>query len=187
VGTSTVAALYALQLARHGQTVRLTANERPRPRLSSLGRAGADWPRRPELTAVDDLATLLGMPTLAPGEIVNIAPDLTLAGRQATVGHNVVDAGTDVLSDHGGTVYVVVRTDHLTLLRAHVAPRRTAGYVLVNDPNHSLGRDHIAHALPLSIVGELVMQPGIARAIDAGQLARHCSLLNMATTSTSNR
>jgi len=180
VGTSTVAALHALELARHGQTVRLTANEPPRPGQASLARRD-DWPRHPEVSGVDDLATLLGLPTLQPGEVVNVVPGLTLAGCRATTGHNVVDAGTDVSSDHSGTIYVVLRNDYLSLLRAHAAPRRTAGVVLVTDSNHALGRGDITNALHLPIVAELAMDPAIARAIDDGQLTRHRGRLNLPT------
>jgi len=41
--------------------------------------------------------------------------------------------------------------------------------------------------LPLPIVGELVMDPAIARATDNGQLARHYRRLNLPTAPTSAR
>lgn len=57
VGTSTVAALHATQLARLGRTVRLSAND-----------------------SVDDLAAIVGVPCPAPNDIAKILPGLTLAG-----------------------------------------------------------------------------------------------------------
>ena len=54
VGTSTVAALYALSAARSGQFIRLTATA---------------------AAGVDDLASILGVPVPAPGGVAEAAPD----------------------------------------------------------------------------------------------------------------
>jgi len=150
VGTSTVAALHALQLARHDETVRLTAN------------TTAD---------VEDLAALLGMPTPDPGEVVNVAPSLTLADHPDAAAHNVVDAGTDCFSDHYGPVYVVLRNDYLSLRRALNVPRTTVGLVLITEPGRSLTRRDVGDVVPHRIAAELAVDPAIARAIDAGLLA----------------
>ena len=101
VGTTTVAAVHAIQLARQGHTVRLTSADSAR---------------------VEDLAALLGVPAPGPGEAVVVIPGLTVADHPAPDGDNVVDAGTDRFSDHCGPVYVVVRNDYMSLRRALTVP-----------------------------------------------------------------
>ena len=88
VGTSTVAVLHALSVAESGRRVRLTAT------------AAAD---------VEDLAVLLAVPTPAPGEVIEVAPGLSLGDAGDPDAYTVVDGGTDTFSDHDGPVYLVVR------------------------------------------------------------------------------
>ena len=61
VGTSTIAALHAIQLARLGRTVRLSAND-----------------------GVDDLAAIVGVPCPGPDETANVLPGLTLGEERCT-------------------------------------------------------------------------------------------------------
>ena len=111
VGTSTVAALHAIQLARLGRTVRLSAND-----------------------VVDDLAAIVGVPCPAPNDTAEVLPGLTLGEQRCTDADtdaiNVVDAGTDCFSDHDGSVYLVLRNDYLSLRRALSAPRTTTGLIV---------------------------------------------------------
>src|SRR4051812_18181718 len=89
VGTSTLAALHAIQLARLGCTVRLTASD-----------------------GVDDLAAIVGVPCPGPDETAQVLPGLTLGDQRSddTDAITVVDAGTDCFSDHDGSeVYLVLR------------------------------------------------------------------------------
>ncbi len=152
VGTSTIAALYALQLAHSGQTVRLTATH---------------------AAGVDDLAVILGSCQVPPGDVVRIVDGLTLADHPSTsTDHNVVDAGTDCFSDHVGAVYVVLRNDFLSLRHALNAPQTTVGAILVTERGRALRRSDVADVLAYPVVAQLVVDPLIARASDAGLLAR---------------
>ncbi len=153
VGTSTIAAVYALQLAQSGQTVRLTATH-----------SGG----------VDDLACILGTLPPAPGDVIQIVDGLSLADHpEAGADHNVVDGGTDCFSDHSGTaVYVIVRNDYVSLRRALNAPQTTVGAILVTERGRALRRSDVADVLAFPVVAQLVVDPLIARASDAGLLAR---------------
>ena len=155
VGTSTIAALHAIQLARLGRTVRLSAND-----------------------GVDDLAAIVGVPCPGPDETADVLPGLTLGEERCTEADavNVIDAGTDCFSDHEGSdVYLVLRNDYQSLRRALNAPRMTTGLVLVTEAQRSLNRRDVEDVLTQPIVAELRLDPAIARAVDAGLLttARH--------------
>jgi hypothetical protein len=150
VGTTTVAVLHALELARSGQVVRLTANDPG---------------------SVDDLAAVLGVPAPEPGATVDVLPHLSLADHPSPEGHTVVDAGTDTFSDHTGPVYVVLRNDYLSLRRALNVPRTTTGLVLLNEPTRALQRRDVEEVLSHPIAAELVVDPAVARAVDAGVLS----------------
>jgi hypothetical protein len=150
VGTTTVAAVHAVQLARRGRTVRLTSADPG---------------------GVDDLAAVLGVPAPGPGEVVVVIPGLTLADHPGPDVDNVVDAGTDCFSDHRGPVYVVVRNDYLSLRRALTVPQTTVGIVLITEPSRALGRRDVAEVLHHPIVAEVAVDADIARTVDAGVLA----------------
>jgi hypothetical protein len=154
VGTSTVAALHAIQLARLGHTVRLSAND-----------------------GIDDIAAIVGVPCPAPNDTTKVLPGLTLAEQRCTDIDtiNVVDADSDCFTDHDGSVYLVLRNDYLSLRRALNAPRPTTGLILVTEAQRPLTRRNVEDVLPQPIVVELRLDPGIARAVDAGLLttARH--------------
>ena len=149
VGTSTIAALHAIQLARLGRTVRFTAND-----------------------GVDDLAATVGVPCPGPNDTAQVLPGLTLAEQRCTDTDaiNVVDASTDCFSHHDGSVYLVLRNDYLSLRRALNAPRTTAGLILVTEAQRPLTRRDVEDVLAQPIVVELRLDPAIARAVDAGLL-----------------
>ena len=150
VGTSTVAVFHALELAERTGSVALTATEP---------------------ATVDDLAAILGILTPAPGESVSVVPGLILGDSAVAADHTVVDAGTDMFSDHTGAVVVVLRNDYLSLRRALHGPQTTVGVVLVNETHRALGRRDIEDVLPHPIVAEVRIDPVVARAIDAGLVA----------------
>jgi len=150
VGTSTVAAMYALTVARTGQPVRLSAS----------GPAG-----------VEDLATILAVPVPGPGQSVEVGPGLTLADHTAEDCTNVIDGDTDRFSDHEGSVYVVLRNDIQSLRRALDVPRTTVGAILLIEAKRALGARDAADVLSYPIVAELQVDPAIARLVDAGLLA----------------
>ncbi len=151
VGTSTIAALYALQLAQSGQTVRLTAT-------TDAG--------------VEDLACILGTLPPAPGDVIQMVQGLTLSDHPGTgVDHTIVDGGTDCFSDHDGDVYVVLRNDYVSLRHALNTPQTTLGAILVTERARPLRRSDVTDVLAYPVVAELVVDPVIARASDAGLLA----------------
>jgi len=149
VGTSTVAVLHALSVAGTGRCVRLTAT----------APAG-----------VEDLAVILAVPTPAPGEVVEIAPGLSLSDEADPGAYNVVDGGTDTFSDNDGPVYLVVRNCYISLRRALLTPPTTAGVVLVFEPGRSLGRRDVAEVVGVPILAEVEVTASVARLIDAGLL-----------------
>ena len=149
VGTSTVAVLHALSVADTGRRVRLTAT----------APAG-----------VEDLAAILAVPTPAPGEVVEVAPGLSLGDEADRGAHNVIDGGTDTFSDHDGPVYLVVRNCYISVRRALLAPPTTAGVVLMMESGRSLGRRDVAEVVGVPIVAEVEVTAPVARLIDAGLL-----------------
>ncbi len=149
VGTTTVAALHAIQAARAGHQVRLTASD---------------------AAGLDDLAAVLGIPTPGEGQIVQATPGLSLADHRDPDSLNVLDAGTDCFSDHVGRVHVVLRNDFLSLRRALASPRTTAGFILITEPQRALGSRNVEDVLAYPIVAEIAVDPRIARAVDAGLL-----------------
>lgn len=157
VGTSTIAALHAIQGARVGRPVRLTSTDP---------------------SGIDDLAAVLGVPTPEEGQVVVVLPGLTLADHLCPDGDNVVDGGTDGFSDHHGSVYVVLRNDYISLRRALNVPQTTIGFVLVTEAQRSLSRRDVTDVLDRPVVAELAVDPAVARAVDAGLLttARHLRL-----------
>jgi hypothetical protein len=96
---------------------------------------------------------------------------LTLGDSALTADDTVVDAGTDLLSDHSGAVLVVIRNDYLSLRRALSSPQTTVGIVFVNETHRALGRRDIEDVLPHPILAEVRVDPAIARWVDAGLVA----------------
>ena len=150
VGTSTVAAFHAIELAERTGSVHLTAT-------SAAG--------------IEDLAAVLGVPAPTQGGSVSVLPGLTLGEIAVTADNTVVDAGTDLFSDHSGAVLVVIRNDYLSLRRALNSPQTTVGIVFVNETHRSLSRRDIEDVLPLPILAEVRVDPTIARCVDAGLVA----------------
>ncbi len=150
VGTTTVAALHALDLPRRGHSVRLSASS---------------------TTGIEDLAALLGIPAPAGGQAVDVVPGLTLGDQLAADADNVVDAGTDTVSDHDGSAYLVLRNDYLSLRRALNTGAGIAGLVLVVEPDRALSARDVTDVLAQPLVAELRVDPVIARAADAGLLS----------------
>ncbi len=151
VGTSTVAAMYALTVARRSdRLVRLTASHD---------------------AGVEDLAALLAVPTPGHQGVVEAGPGLTLADHVDANYINVVDGGTSRFSDDQGAVYVVLRNDYLSLRRALDVPRTTLGAILLSEPKRSLGRRDVEDVLSYPVVAEIHVEPAIARLVDAGLLA----------------
>jgi cellulose biosynthesis protein BcsQ len=150
VGTSTVAALHALALARAGFSTMLTATTD---------------------VQLGDLAALLGIPN--PRErLIDVNATAALAPLPGAGAVVVIDAGTEAdpqvaVSEH----YLVVRPCYLALRRAMVDLGRPQGIVLVAEPERSLTRADVEDVLGLAVVATLAVQPSTARLLDAGLLA----------------
>ena len=160
VGTSTVAALHALALARAGSPTTLTATCE---------------------VQLGDLAAILGIPPVE-GPHIDVNTTAALATSPAAPATVVIDAGTEVdpplaACEH----YLVTRPCYLALRRAVQSARGAHGIVLVAEPERSLTRADVEDVLGLPVVATLPVQPATARLIDAGLLAaqrgRHLPLL----------
>ena len=67
---------------------------------------------------------------------------------------------------------LVLRPCYLALRRAMAAPIRPSGVVLVVEPGRSLGRRDVEEVLGVPVRAEVEVDPAVARAVDAGVLAR---------------
>jgi hypothetical protein len=67
---------------------------------------------------------------------------------------------------------LVLRPCYLALRRALAAPLRPSGVVLVNEGGRALGRRDIEDVLGVPVRAEVEVDPAVARAVDAGLLAR---------------
>jgi MinD-like ATPase involved in chromosome partitioning or flagellar assembly len=67
---------------------------------------------------------------------------------------------------------LVVRPCYLALRRALEAPVRPSGVVLVNEPGRALTARDVEEVLGVPVRAELPVDPAVARAVDAGLLAR---------------
>lgn len=72
----------------------------------------------------------------------------------------------------GATVSLLVtRACYLSLRRAVAAPIRPSAVALVNEPGRALDRRDIESILGVAVTAEITIDPGVARAVDAGLLA----------------
>jgi hypothetical protein len=90
----------------------------------------------------------------------------------------VADCGT---AEHGAGLAVaagapvsllVLRPCYLALRRALAAPVRPSGVILVAEPGRSLGRRDVEDVLGVPVRAEVEVDSAVARAVDAGLLAR---------------
>jgi hypothetical protein len=192
-GTSTLAAACALVLARHGGGARLADLGGDQPALFGLGADPAtglaDWlamgPEAPTdalgRLAVEAAPGVVLLPRGAPADPPAAAESgaaLAVALRDGPV-VTVVDAGTattpaaQAVLETADVSVVVVRACYLALRRAVRAPAlgRAAGVAMVAEPARSLGAREVADVLDRTVLVEVPVRPGIARAVDAGVLA----------------
>ncbi len=143
-GTSTVAALLALDYARGGCRVTLSdASGDSGDLLALLGRAGG--------------------PDAAPIEL----------GREGGTPYSVVDCRTSAPADlePGDSAYLVLRGPcYLALRRALALPFRPTGVILVTEGERSLGDEDVRDVLGLPVLATIAVDPRIARMVDAGLL-----------------
>ena len=67
---------------------------------------------------------------------------------------------------------LVLRPCYLALRRAMAAPVRPSGVVLVVEAGRSLGRRDVEDVLGVPVLAEVAVEDAVARAVDAGLLAR---------------
>jgi hypothetical protein len=185
-GTTVVAASLALLLGRRMEQGALLVDlAGDAPAVLGLaeptGPGVGDWLDGPG----HDVATLLqneveaapfvrllpmGPRTLSPGSPLIEA----LAQDERTI---IIDAGVlapgpslDVIAN-ATTSLLVLRPCYLALRRASLAPVRPSGVVLINEPGRALGRKDIESVLGVPVVADVLIDPNVARAVDAGLLA----------------
>lgn len=194
-GTTVVAVSLALVLAqRPGSGVLLVdlAGDVPAtlgvaepagPGVTGWAAAGLDVPAdalgRLEVPVLDRLRLL------ARGDDEPIATDRAelLAGLLAADDRTVVvdcgtlanrdgsSAGAIPLAAGANVSLLVTRACYLSLRRAVAASIRPSAAVLVNEPGRALDRSDVESVLGVPVTAELTVDPGVARAVDAGLLA----------------
>lgn len=190
-GTTVVAASLALTLARRGSTVTLAdlAGDSP----AALGVPDPGGPGIAEWVAAGEDVPAAALAALA----APVTPDLRLLARGvgslderdgerlavalASLAPVVVDCGA-VTSDPTGAAaalagaathsLLVLRPCFLSLRSAVAAPLRPSGIILVNDQPRALGRADVEDVLGAPVRAEVAWDPAVARAVDAGLLAR---------------
>ena len=70
------------------------------------------------------------------------------------------------------TSLLVLRPCYLGLRRALAAPVRPSGVVLITDGARALGRRDVEDVLGVPVRAEIAIEEAVARAVDAGLLAR---------------
>jgi MinD-like ATPase involved in chromosome partitioning or flagellar assembly len=146
--------------------------------LAAAPDVGADALARLEVDAAPGLRLLpCGGGPPADASANGRGPELArhLGARQGVV---VVDAGVA----HGGPTldvvaaatesFLVLRPCYLALRRAVAAPLRPSGVILVVEAGRALSRRDVESVLGVSVRAEVDVDPAVARAVDAGLLAR---------------
>ncbi len=140
----------------------------------------AEWTRSEIGTdALSNLTHPVGDVSLLPRGHGPIADDparwslLTtwLAGN----GPGVVDAGTGdppvTLAQLAGELLLVTRPCYLALVRASRNATRPTGVVVIDEPGRALTLGDIERAVGAPVVARILLDPAVARAVDAGLLA----------------
>lgn len=156
------------------------------PDVAADGWARLACPAAPGLSLVARGAVPLDAPGRAgsPGAVAERAE--VLAGMLAMAHHPIViDCGVVGGPDHGpaqevartlaaaGTQSLLVtRACYLALRRASSAGLHPSGVVLLREPGRALLADDVAAVVGAPVVAEVGVEPEIARAVDAGLLAR---------------
>lgn len=189
-GTTVVAVSLALVLAARGGPGVLLVDlagdvpavlgmaDPPGPGLAAWTAAGVDVPA--DALARLEVPVRPGLDLLArgPGELVPARTDLL--GALLATDHRavVVDCGTLAASSpalgvaaEATSSLLVTRPCYLALRRAVAAPIRPSATVLVTEPGRALDRHDVESVLGVPVAAEVPVDPGVARAVDAGLLA----------------
>ena len=150
------------------------------PGLTGWTAAGADVAAdalaRLELSVGPDLA-LLPRGRGAPGPAARhgvLARLLAAETRPVVVDAGVVgpDSPALPLVAEATRSLLVTRACYLGLRRAIDLPIRPSGVVLLREPGRTMGRDDVEHVVGAPVVADVPVDPSVARAVDAGVLAR---------------
>lgn len=104
--------------------------------------------------------------------------DALLAALTADPRTVVADCGTAaagaglVLASGAAVSLLVMRPCYLGLRRALAAPVRPSGVVLITEQGRSMGRRDVEDVLGVPVRAEIAVDQAVARAVDAGLLAR---------------
>jgi hypothetical protein len=110
-------------------------------------------------------------PTAGPGLARWERAAAALAGVTRPVVVDATDAPPRPLLERATASLLVLRSCYLALRRATSLPGPVSGIVLVAEPGRALGRREIESAVGVPVVAEVPVEPGIARAVDAGLLS----------------
>jgi hypothetical protein len=140
-------------------------SDAPAPRLASL-----------ELTVLDHVA-VLPRGRRQHGDVTGRWSEL-VAWLRAQRRHVVVDAGSTgelrpellAAADHN---LLVTRPCYLALRAGVRLAVRPTGVVLIDEPGRALRADDVEAGLGAPVVATLLIDPAVARAVDAGLLAAH--------------
>lgn len=144
VGTSTIVAVTAINLAEQGERVHIVTGE------------------------PGDLAAILGtvVPYDLPGEL---APNITIGPEKSDDATNLTDAGTTIPDGYVGDVTIVVQNCYLALRRALAMPKANR-VVAIIDRERSLTEHDIEDVLGTPVI-KVTHDASVSRAVDAGLLA----------------
>ncbi len=189
-GTTVVAVSLALVLAaRGGSGVLLVdlAGDAPAvlgladpggPGLAAWAAAGAEVPA--DALSRLEVPVRPGLELLPRGTRALVADRLDLLGALLAADHRtvVVDCGTIApdspavgLAAGATTSLLVIRPCYLALRRAAAAPIRPSAAVVVAEPGRALDRADVEAVIGVPVTAEVAVEPGVARAVDAGLLA----------------
>ncbi len=179
-GTSVIAA--SLALASPGATlIDLDGDAADVLGLDAVATQGiAEWTRSDiGADALSNLTHPVGDVSLLPRGHGLIADDPARWSLLATWltgnGPGVVDAGTGdppvTLAQSASELLLVTRPCYLALVRASRIATRPTGVVVIDEPGRALTLGDIEKAVGAPVVARILLDPAVARAVDAGLLA----------------
>lgn len=137
-------------------------------------RSGADASRLARLE-FGATATLSVLPRGAPGPVPPERWPMLAAALVAEARDVIVDAGTapppPSLTSVADRTLLVTRGCYLAVRAAARARLDPTGIVLLHEPGRSLGARQIEDAIGAPVVATVLVDPGIARAVDAGLIS----------------
>jgi hypothetical protein len=193
-GTTIVAAALALLSARRTPTVlvdlagdlpaALGLPEPASPGISGWLAAGpgvpADALGRIELEVTPGVALLpRGEGVLNPARASLLAALLDRSSRPTVIDCGRIGNPADPVRDAVATTLIgaarrsilVIRPCYMALHRARQAPVRPSGLVVVQEPGRVLTTADVQQVVKVPVLAEVVLDPAVARTVDAGMLA----------------